>query len=84
MNVRSIGNKFSNHLADLNIVRKRFTFIVIPETWLKNGSDLVLEFDGYKSCSEVRPIKRAGGIKLYYSDYNSIGVINRFTVFEDL
>ena len=83
VNGRSIGNKFSNLLAKLNIAKKRFTFIVITETWLKSDSDFVLEIDGYKSCSIVRPTKRAGGIKLYYLDYISIEVINRFTVIKD-
>ena len=68
VNMRSITNKFSEFQANLAVLKHRFTFILITETWLNVEKDYVLELDGYKSMSYYRD-GRGGGLKLYYLEH---------------
>ena len=51
LNIRSISNKFAEFLANLI---KKFTLIIIVETWLQSPTDCGFEIDGYKSNSVNR------------------------------
>ena len=65
INIRCITNKFSEFKAYLNSLKKKFTFIVITETWLKEPLDFAFEIEGYKSVSMYRDGRQRGGIKIY-------------------
>ena len=49
INVRSIIGEFADWITNLILVRKKFTFIIITESWLTDESILVPENNGYKS-----------------------------------
>ena len=66
IDIRSITNKFSEFKAHLNSIEKKFTFIVISETWLKEPSDFAFEIEGYKSVSLYKDGRQGGGMKIYY------------------
>ena len=58
-------NQFSEFLANLSILKSRFTFIVVTETWLTGEKDIGLDINGYKSHSVYRDDTIGGGIKMY-------------------
>ena len=47
----SSTNKFAQIQAHFVIIRKRFTFIFVVETWLKAKTDFALELPGCRSES---------------------------------
>ena len=49
VNACSITGKFADLITNLKLIRKRFTFIIITESWLTEESYFVLEINGYKS-----------------------------------
>ena len=49
LNARSVTGKFADLNANLKLVRKRFTFIIITESWLTKESNYGLESNGNKS-----------------------------------
>ena len=83
VDAHSITGKFADLVTNLNLVRKRFSFIIVTESWLSYDSNLVLEINGYKSHSISRTGRKGGGIKLFYLDYISAEVISHLSVIED-
>ena len=65
VNLRSMIGKFSELVAHLNIIKNKFTFIIITETWLSESIDFALDIDGYHSKALYRN-NNGGGIKIYY------------------
>ena len=65
VNARSITGKFADLITNLNLVRKRFTFIIITEYWLTDESNFVLEINGYKSYTLDRVDRTKGGIRMF-------------------
>ena len=63
VNAYSITGKFSDLVTDLNLVRNRFSFIIVTELWLSHDSSLAQEIDGYNSHSISRTGRKGGGIK---------------------
>ena len=66
VNARSITGKFADLITNLNLIRKRFTFIIITESWLTEESNFVLEINGYKSHTLNRVGRTGEGIKIFY------------------
>lgn len=80
VNARSIGNKFSEFLSHLSEAKRKFTFIVVSETWLTESRDFSYEIDGYSSLSIYRPEgHRGGGIKIYHLNTISVTKIERYS-----
>ena len=65
INMRSLAGKFSELVGHLNIVKNKFSFIVLCETWLNEGTDVACDLDGYRSFSLYRDARTGGGIKIY-------------------
>ena len=65
LNMRSLAGKFSELVGHLNIVKNKFSFIVLTETWLNEGTDVAYDLDGYRSFSLYRDTRTGGGIKIY-------------------
>ena len=83
VNAPSITSKFADLVTNLNLVRKRFSFIKVTESWLSYDSISVLEINFYKSHSISRTGRKGGGIKLFYLDYLSTEFISYISVIED-
>ena len=83
LNSHSLTNKFAQFQAHLEIIRKRFTFIFVVETWLKPNTDFALELPGYRSESVYRLNQKGGSIKLFYLDGINASVIDVFTLCTD-
>ena len=66
VNARCITGQFPDLTTNLIFVRKRFTFIIITESRLKDKINFVLEIIGYKSLTINRVGRTGGGIKLYF------------------
>ena len=49
VSAHSITGKFADLVTNLNLIKKRFSFIIVTESWLSYDSNLVLEIKGYKS-----------------------------------
>ena len=79
INIRSLPGKFSEFVAHLNMVKHKFTFIVVVETWLSEWTDLALDIEGYKSYSLYREDQVGGGIKIFYSDFVTASIIECIT-----
>ena len=79
LNLQSLPNKFTELHSCLSLLRHKFTFIVIVETWLKKDTDLGFEIDGYNSISLCRETANGGGIKIYYRNNLEVCTIDRFT-----
>ena len=79
INVRSIVNKFSSLVTYLSQIKGKFTFIILVETWLKPELDYGFEIDGYHSESLYRPVRRGGGIKIYYLQELQVSVVAELT-----
>ena len=83
VNAHSITGKIADLVTNLNLVRKRFSFIKVTESLLRYDSNLVLEINGYKSHLIGRTGRKGGGIKLFYLDYISAEAISQLSVIED-
>ena len=79
MNARSITGKFSDLIANLNLIRKRFTFIIITESWLTEKSNFVLEINGYKSNTLNGVGRTGGGTQIFYLGYIITDVLRQFS-----
>ena len=51
LNVRSLGGKFPELLAHIELLKTSPSFIIITETWLTAGTDVLLDIPGYRSFS---------------------------------
>ena len=80
VNAHSLTGKFADLVTNLNLLRKRFFFIIVTDLWLSYYSDLVLEINGYKSHSISRKGRKGGGIKLFYLDYISTEATSHISV----
>ena len=78
LNIRSLTGKFSEFIAHLNLIKKKFTFILITESWLSSKTDCAFDIEGYKSVSLHRN-SMGGGIKLYYEDHINVTVLENLT-----
>ena len=78
VNARSITGKFADLITNLNLIIKRFTFIIITESWLTEESNFILEINGYKSHTLNRVGRTGGGIKIFYFKYIIAEVISQF------
>ena len=74
INMRSVANKFSELVAYLNMLKTKFTFIVLTETWLTDSSDFGYEIDGYDSVSLNRNLRPGGGLKIFYLEHISVEI----------
>ena len=63
VNARSITGKFADLITSINLVRKRFNFIIITDSWLIDESNSVLVIIGYKSRTIIRVGRTGGGNK---------------------
>ena len=85
VNAHSITCKSVDLVTNINLVRKRFSFIIVTESWLTYDSILILEiigFIGYKSYPISIMGRKCEGIKLFYLDYSSTEVISHLSVIE--
>ena len=53
INMRSLCNKFAELLAHLSLIKNKFTFIILTETWLHENKDFGFEIPGYKSFQYI-------------------------------
>ena len=60
LNELIITSKFAELVANFNLIRKRFSIIIITESWLTEKSYLVLESYGYKSITINREGRTRG------------------------
>ena len=79
INVRILIGKFPELCSYLSRTNKKFTFIVVVETWLNADKDKALELNGYKSYSIYRDCQIGGGIKIYYLEHIVIDILEEFT-----
>ena len=79
INMRSIGNKFNELVAHLNAIEKKFSLIILCETWLSIDRDVGYELDGYKSRAVYRISRSGGGIKVFYLDHLSVNFAENFS-----
>ena len=78
VNAGSITGKFLDLITNLILIRKRFTFIIITESWLTEESNFVLEINGYKSHTLNRVGWTGGGTKIFYLENILTEVISQF------
>ena len=90
VNTRSLSNKFVELKSQLSLLRTKFTFLAITETWLRPHLDIGLELEGYKSISLNRNSNsldsntvRGGGIKLYFKDSLNVSVRHDYDNWND-
>ena len=83
INARSLVSNFSSLITYLSMVKFKFTFIIIVETWLNKNKDVGYEIDGYKSYSIYRENRRGGGIKIYYQENIQVQMVNNFSILSD-
>ena len=83
INIRSIANKFSEFSAHLSLMKNKFSFIIVTETWLQDSIDFTFELDGYTSVSLNRVGRRGGGIKVFHQNSISSSIINDLTTQSD-
>ena len=79
INIRSISGKFGELVAHLNAIGKKFTFILITETWLRDDTDVGFNIKGYKSVSLNRNNRNGGGLKLFFDDSISVTILENLT-----
>ena len=66
VNTHSTTGKFADLITNLNLIRNRFTYIIITESWLTEEFNFVLELNGYKSHTLNRVGRTGGHIKIFY------------------
>ena len=76
VNARSITCNFVDLITNLNLVRQRFTLIIITESWLGDESIFILEIIGYKSHTANRIGRTRGGIQIFYLEFITTEVIS--------
>ena len=74
INARSIKNKFSEFVAHLSVLIVKITFILIPETWLSETSDVMFELAGFKSLNYYLKV---GSMKFYFLGHISTNILNK-------
>ena len=82
VNARSITGNFAYLITNLNLIRKRSTFIIIPDSWLTYETNFVLEINGYKSHTLNREGRTGGGKKIFYLECIITEVISQFSPVE--
>ena len=65
LNIRSLRGKFLEFISHLNLLKNKFTFIVLTESWLREGDAKFFEIDGYQVFSVHRQDRSGGGILVY-------------------
>ena len=60
LKARTITGKFADLITNINIIRKRFTFVIITGSWRTEDSNFVLEVNWYKSHI-LSKVRRTGG-----------------------
>ena len=60
------------------MLKSRFSFIVITETWLKKENDIGFEIPGYKSQAVYRDNTIGGGVKIYYQDHIKVTLLEDY------
>ena len=83
VNARSITGKFADLIIILYLVRKRFTFIIMTESWLTKESFFIQELNEYKSHTLKRVGRTGGGIKIFCLEYVRTEVISQSSAVED-
>ena len=78
VNLRSMINKFAEFVANLFMLKSRFSFIIITETWLKKENDIGFEIPGYKSQAIYRDNTIGGGVKIYYQDHIKVTLLENY------
>ena len=79
INMRSLFNKYSELSSHLSIVKRKFSFIILTETWLTDCKDVGFEFPGYKSFAVYRNQRIGGGIKMYYLEHITADVVSELS-----
>ena len=81
IDMRSLFNKYSelSSYLSMNIVKRKYLFIILTETWLSGCKDVGLEFCGYKSFAVYRDQKIGGGIKMYYLEHITADLVNELS-----
>ena len=65
LNIRSLGCKFDEFTAFMNVLGYHFDFICLSETWLTGYNSHAFALDNYKLFSVVRDNKRGGGVSIF-------------------
>ena len=76
INIRSMRKNFNTFKSFLLLVRFKFMFIVVTETWLDKCIDRGFDLPGY-NCIDTNRNGLGGGIKIYYHDSLSVKTINQ-------
>ena len=84
MKARSITGKFTDLITNSNLIRKRFTFTIITESWLTEESNFVLKLNEYKSHTLNRVSRTRGGIITFYLELLITEVTSQFSAVEVL
>ena len=79
VNVRSLGKNFTSLLAFLSLVKTRFKFIVVTETWLSDSDEGLFSINGYNPVSVNRQNRRGGGIRIYYTENLNVSIVDNLT-----
>lgn len=78
INIRGLRGKFTELLGILNLISVNFTFIVVTEVWISEGSNAGFQIPNYKTVHSLRN-DRGGGIIVYYRDNLDIEIIQEKT-----
>ena len=77
--MRSLFNKYPELSSHLSIIKRKFSFIILTETWLTDCKDVGFEFSGYKSFAVYRNQRIGGGIKIYYLDHITADMVSELS-----
>ena len=65
LNIRSCNTKFDELIAFLEMVKMKFSIVVLSETWIKDSSDHI-NLPGFVSYHSIRQgIRRGGGVSIF-------------------
>ena len=65
INMRSLAGKFPELVSHLKLLNRKFSIVILVETWLSDATDIAFEIEGYNSFALNRTGRRGGGIKIY-------------------
>ena len=82
VNIRSFAGKFSEFVAHINLLKFKFTVLIITETWLNENTDIAFDINGYNCFSIYRNGQIGGGIKIYIEESLSASVIEEISSVE--
>ena len=69
INARSISAHYNNIIHFIDYIHKKFSIIIITETWLNDSNNKLYNLSDYNLTGINRSSCRGGGVLLYVSNY---------------